>query len=139
MCVCVFVCVLVCACDVSALELYEKSEFVFAERSLSCRNTDVLASIHAHGSRQCMCVFLCLRACLYVIACSCVCLCVCARDISRHVGIFRHARFVVNLLLRVNNTKLWNYTRNQNSFSLIIRAWIGALGMFKTYVMSFWL
>ena len=86
-----------------------------------------------------VCVFLCLRACLYVIACSCVCLCVCARDISRHVGIFRHARFVVNLLLRVNNTKLWNYTRNQNSFSLIIRAWIGALGMFKTYVMSFWL
>ena len=82
-----------------------------------------------------------VRVCVYVGVCLrvCVCVFVCACDISRHVSTFRRARFVLHLPIRVNNTKLWNYTRNQNSFSRIIPAWTDPLGMFQKGVMSLWL
>ena len=73
---CLCVCVSVCAYDIPALELYEKSEFIFAESSFSCRNTDVFSSFQARESKQ----FLCVCVCVYIGVCLrggvCVCLCV---------------------------------------------------------------
>ena len=43
-----------------AVKLYEESEFVFAERWLSCRNPTVLSSFQARESGQCLCVCVCL-------------------------------------------------------------------------------
>ena len=47
----------------SAMDLYEKSEIVFAERWLSCRTSNALPSFQARKSSQCLCVcvWLCLR------------------------------------------------------------------------------
>ena len=109
--VCVCVCVCVCACDISALELYKKSELVFAEGSLSCRNTVMLSSFQARESKQCRCVCVCLcsRLCLCVFAYLCVCLCV--RMMSQ----------------------LWNYTTSQNLSSPRDRCRPGILTCFHLF------